>query len=369
FKERIREALPDDELIKQQLTFDKLENQVRAQASMTDRELKDSYNQVKARHILITPDSVKDEENDAAQGTESNDGENAESAQSEMTDEQADQKAKALAQKLAKELKEGADFAKLAKKHSADPGSASEGGDLGWFGRGQMVPEFEEAAFSLQPGHISDVVETDYGYHILNVVDKRTNLPGDFEDNKEQYRQEKLQQQQQQAWEEYQQQLRDSANIEIIDPELKAYHLLDEGNKTEGIEHLKQAVANDPDNATARYELAKIYQQQGDLDAAAKLLEEVTTSEEGSRSPEAHMQLAEVLLEQGDTEAAVQEFKSASDWAQAFSQQNYFLHYQLKTKFQELQREELVSQEQKWMDDFMENQQQSGGFPAMPSTQ
>ncbi len=366
FRERIREALPDDELIKQQLVFDKLQSRVKAQASMTDKELEDSFRQVRARHILITPESVKDEADDA---TENPDDENPASAQSEITDEQAQQKAKVLAQQLAKQAKEGADFGELAKKHSADPGSASEGGDLGWFGRGQMIPEFEETAFTLEPGQTSDVVETDYGYHIINVLDKRAKLPEDFEENKEQYRQEKLTQQQQTAWEEYQQKLRDSANIEVIDAELKAYRLLEDGKQTEGIENLQQAVANDPNSATARYELAKILQQQGELGRAAELLVEVTTSEEGSRSPEAHMELASILHEQGNTDKAVQEYKSASDWAQAFSQQNFFIHQQLKSKFEELDRKDLVQQEQKWIDDFMENQQQSGGFPVMPSGQ
>ncbi|ABO65946.1 MULTISPECIES: peptidylprolyl isomerase [Geobacillus] len=79
-------------------------------------------------------------------------------------------------EKTAKEVKakldKGEDFAKLAKEYSQDPGSASNGGDLGWFGAGKMVKEFEEAAYKLKVGEVSDPIKTDYGYHIIKVTDK-----------------------------------------------------------------------------------------------------------------------------------------------------------------------------------------------------
>jgi peptidyl-prolyl cis-trans isomerase D len=74
---------------------------------------------------------------------------------------------------LLAQIKKGADFAALAKKYSEDPGSKDKGGDLDYFGRGRMVPEFEAAAFSLPPGQVSELVKTQYGFHIIKVVDKR----------------------------------------------------------------------------------------------------------------------------------------------------------------------------------------------------
>jgi peptidyl-prolyl cis-trans isomerase C len=87
----------------------------------------------------------------------------------EMTKNQARQKAEGLLKKI----KAGGDFAALAKENSADPGSAVQGGDLGYFQPGQMVGPFNDVAFKLAPGAVSDLVETQFGFHIIKVADKQ----------------------------------------------------------------------------------------------------------------------------------------------------------------------------------------------------
>ena len=123
-------------------------NLPQAPASVTDAEVQQYYQdhlkdyqvdeQVKVRHILIAVNNPSD---DAA--------------------------AKAKAQSILDQLHHGADFAKLAMEYSDDPGSKSQGGELGWIKHGVTVPEFDQTAFSLQPGQISGLVRTKFGYHII----------------------------------------------------------------------------------------------------------------------------------------------------------------------------------------------------------
>jgi len=89
------------------------------------------------------------------------------------------------AKAIIEQLKGGADFATLAKEKSKDPGAA-EGGDLGYFTKDQMVPEFADVAFKMYPGQLSNPVKTQFGWHVIKVEDKRTRQPPEFEKVKDQ---------------------------------------------------------------------------------------------------------------------------------------------------------------------------------------
>jgi peptidyl-prolyl cis-trans isomerase D len=103
----------------------------------------------------------------------------------------------ARAQEVLAKVKAGGDFAELAKQYSEDTGNKDQGGDLGWVVRGQMVPAFEQATFALQPGQISDVVKTEYGYHVIKVHERDRAHMQTFDEVKDQIRQEIAQQKQQ----------------------------------------------------------------------------------------------------------------------------------------------------------------------------
>jgi peptidyl-prolyl cis-trans isomerase D len=137
-------------------------SKVAAAAAVTDQDLQTYYDQhrdeyrvpdqVKVSHILIKTPLA------APGGKE---------------DEKGIADARAKAEDVLKQVKGGGDFAKLAEKYSDDPGSAKNGGELGWIGRGRTVPEFEKAAFSLGKGQTSDLVKSSYGFHIIHVEDKQ----------------------------------------------------------------------------------------------------------------------------------------------------------------------------------------------------
>jgi peptidyl-prolyl cis-trans isomerase C len=97
-------------------------------------------------------------------------------------DATAKQQGRIMAEALLKQIRGGADFAKLATEQSQDPGSAPKGGDLGFFPKGQMDPKFEAAAFALKPGSVSDVVESSFGFHIIKVHERRAPRTAPFKE-------------------------------------------------------------------------------------------------------------------------------------------------------------------------------------------
>ena len=100
----------------------------------------------------------------------------------------------ATAKKIIADLKKGGDFAALSKQYSKDPGAAQQGGDLGFFKKSDMVPEFADAAFALKDGEVSSTpVHTQFGYHVIQVIEHRTAPPPSFDDQKDQLRQQMIQ--------------------------------------------------------------------------------------------------------------------------------------------------------------------------------
>jgi peptidyl-prolyl cis-trans isomerase D len=155
---RYKDSIPEKRKIEYAF-LDK--SKVLAQTQVTPEELQAYYNQhreeyrvqeeVKVSHILVkTPPAGPDGK----------------------VDEKGVEEARKKAEDVLKQLKGGAKFEDLAKKYSDDPGSAKQGGELGWIGRGRTVPEFEKASFSQAKGQTSDLVKSSYGFHIIRTEDK-----------------------------------------------------------------------------------------------------------------------------------------------------------------------------------------------------
>jgi peptidyl-prolyl cis-trans isomerase C len=195
YKEALKKGLDKDpEYLKKIEDFKKitlvgllLQKEIETKVKVSDQEVKDYYEknkekfapvgQIKASHILV------------------------------KTEEEA--------KKIIERLKKGEDFAQLAKKYSIDTASAKNGGDLGYFSRGQMVPEFEAAASRLKPGEISEPVKTKFGYHIIKVTDKKVGQVVDFEKVKNLISQNLVAERQKEAFDSYVEGLRKSYKVEI----------------------------------------------------------------------------------------------------------------------------------------------------------
>ncbi len=176
-----------------------VEGEVSAQAAPADAQIREFYDK--------NPDKFKQDEAVRASHILFKVDENADAA--------AKKKAKDQAQAVLKEARAGADFAELAKKHSAD-GSAQQGGDLNFFTKGQMVPQFDQAAFSMKPGEISDIVTTQFGYHIIKVTDRRPASTVPFEQVSARIKDFLTEQQKQKKADDFIQSLKQKAKIEVL---------------------------------------------------------------------------------------------------------------------------------------------------------
>ncbi|MGR3219032.1 MAG: peptidylprolyl isomerase [Candidatus Anammoxibacter sp.] len=193
--DKLREQVKGDVMID-----NLIESNIMSKIAVTDKEVKDFYNaekenikepeQVKARHILFKIDA---------------------SDSQSKKDEQLEKAVNVL-----KEVKKGeTDFSELAKKYSEGP-SGPNGGDLGFFARGRMVPEFEKVAFALKPNEISGVVKTQFGYHILKVEERKEAREILFDEVKEAIRDNIKGQRGNKEIEKFIDKLRNSATIEIF---------------------------------------------------------------------------------------------------------------------------------------------------------
>ncbi len=217
--------------IEQDIQMDKLRADVAGDIEVTDEEIRDAYEQVKASHILIRP-----------QGT----------------DEQAWEAAERHARELYDEVTPET-FADFARAYSEDPGSAQEDGSVGFISRGDTVQPFEDAAFSMAVDEISEPVRSDFGYHIIMVTERKDAAGEEFEAERAAIAERIRQQRGQAVLVEWFDELRDDANVVIRDPQLLARERVTKGAYEEAVEHYLEALAEQPDNGYIRASLAETY--------------------------------------------------------------------------------------------------------------
>lgn len=206
YQEAIKKGLDKDkeiisalEIFKKKLLVQTLlEKEVVERTTVSEDEVKQYYEehkddfkipeQVNAAHILVKVEETADEAENKA--------------------------ALEKAESLLKRIKEGSDFSELAKENSDCP-SGSRGGELGYFSRGRMVPEFEEAALKLKAGEVSDIVKTKFGYHIIKILERKEASQKEFSEVREEIEQKLLEEKWKSSLSDYTEALKGKAKITI----------------------------------------------------------------------------------------------------------------------------------------------------------
>lgn len=298
-------------MIKEDIIVNKMANKINSQISITPDDLRE----VRVQHILFkTLDKPKSEE----------------------------KKIKKLAEEVLAKAKSGQDFSELARKYSEDLSSAQNGGDLGFFGTGVMVKEFEKAAFSLKPGEISDIVKTTYGYHIIKMLESKPKIVAD--------KNKLLEDKRKAVFDEWFIQQRQKARIEILNPMLAAYDNLQKGDYKTAEEKFKIVAKNEPSNPYPHYFLGKLFVLKGDLPAAAAEYDKAVSL--SSADPvltlyigDAYLSLSNMVSKESSEvykDAAIKEFNRAS----ALAADNVLMRKFLADYFDKNNLRELKLQEQ-----------------------
>jgi len=343
-------------LLRQALLQQKLMEKVAKVPNPSDEELKRSYDLLTIRHILVSTGN--------------------------RTEEQARKRAEEILQKV----RSGADFAKLAKEFSDDPGSKQNGGSLGAIPRSQVaalfVPEFAKAVEALQPGQVSDLVKTQYGFHIIRLDGVKPNVPADFEKNKAEYAKQYVETLRNAKWQQYQAQLRRTAKIEILDPEIKAYEVLDELSRKAGTPEygaaLDKAIAafekatQEMPSAEAMVVLGELYRAQSEMPGLAeparqKARENAITAWQNAlqriESVQLRMRLAELYRKNKQDDLAIKQYEEVGKIAWDKPE----IHAQLKSIYKQMGRQDLVQKEIEWEKKYQERMK-AERVPSVPKS-
>ncbi|GAB6138285.1 peptidylprolyl isomerase [Halanaerobaculum tunisiense] len=299
FKERVKGR------VKEVLALRKLQNKITGDVEVSESEIKEQYEKITASHILF-----------------------------KTNNNQTAEEAKAKAEKVLAKVKEGQDFAQLAKEYSEGP-SADKGGQLGSFGRGKMLPSFEEKAFSLEVGEVSEPVKTKSGYHLIKVTDKQEAEGEEFEKKKKDIKQKLLQKKQKKVFSNWLEDAKEEAEITIHEQEIKAYKAYQDKNYQQAISGYKAALENKQESASYLYNnLAQAYQKQDKTDQAIETYK--TAMEKYPKQVTFHKNLAGLYQKTDQPEKAIDVYETALAKEESDAQ----LHFNLANLYRKLDKKD-----------------------------
>ena len=324
--------------LRDELTIQKLREKATGGVTGSEQDMLASYDRMNTRELLV---SLHPEGKPA------------------RTEEEARKRAEGLAAKA----KQGADFAALAKAESDGKRGRESGGQQPIILFSAMSPDMQKALASLKPGDVSPPVKTAAGYVVVKVEGRTRELPKDFEKNRQQLLAGFAQRRQSQAWQDYTQKLRQSARVEVVDPELLAYQAIEQNKPKDALAEMQKAAgqANRLRGLVAAiiyYNLAEMYAVNSQWKEAADSFSnaaDAVTQDQKQALPDARSQalmgLAEADEKLGNQSEALNWYQEASNWADTPP-----IHSQLIAVYQRLGKPDLVKKEQEWLAQYQQAQ-------------
>ncbi|WP_164730936.1 SurA N-terminal domain-containing protein [Anoxybacter fermentans] len=296
--------------LKEEKTIDALIEKVTSDITVTDEEIIEEYERVRVSRIFI---SKKEDGNSG----------------------------KIKAEEALAKIKEGVDFAEVAKNFS-EAVDAQTGGDVGFISHAgyRLGKLLTEKAFALEVGQVSDIIETDSGYHILKVTERKDAEGEEFEAQKEEIKERLLNIKKAQAQSKWFQEIKNEAKIEINYPHLAGYKALIEEDYENAVKYFEEAVSEAPENEAYYSFLAQAYKGMNNNEKAITALEKAI--EIAPDDWELYLNMGQIYKDLKNKEKAIEYFKKASEHAG----DKRWAHTRLKTIFTEMNESELAEAEQ-----------------------
>jgi hypothetical protein len=266
----------------------KLVKKLTEEVVITDKDINDYFKKVKARHILI---KIKEDK------------------KGKKLEKEAEKKA----DEVYNEAQKGVSFEELAKKYSDDTVSKIRGGDLGWFGKGMMIPDFEKTAFSLKKNEISRPFKTIYGFHIVKVEGIKEEKPKSINNDKLKKQMEDAKRKQ--NFEELIGKAMENKKIEIFDSQLLAYKYKMSGEFEKAVNEYRSMIAENPTSPVPNYMAGKVLEIKGDLTGAKGEYEKAKVKQAMNKEysfGEINIALGNIYKKEGNTAKALTEYDLAS---------------------------------------------------------
>ena len=327
--------LEDSDALQREMLITKLREQRVGSITATDQDLLARYDRATVREIQVR-------------------------LRPEGKPERTEEEALARAEALAEQVRSGGDFGDVARKESDAPEAAETGGLVEAVSRGMMAPDWEEAVFALTPDEISDPIKLPWGYVVVRMEGLERELPEDFEGRKQELFLRLVQEKQDRAWAEYQQELREKAEIEVVSQEMMAWQALQEGREEEAIGLLQGAAAG-PERqrglagATIFHQLGALLEAREEWEGAVEAYQSSYDMLAGSGG-EMPGGRALVLISLGRCYERLDDVEEALDWYEIASSVSDLpgVHTQLQGIYERLGEEERAAGEQRWLDEYRE---------------